>query len=126
MTCTANNIALDILIANGLNITTKGWNGDTILHFAIRHLRGYDEIFQYFITKGGKSLVNARNDEGYTPLHVAADKNDGGYNKVAAKILLKNHADVNIHSHFGNTPLFIAIVNGKIISKKIYSKNVIL
>lgn len=96
-----------MLIANGLDINTKNWNGDTILHIAVRYFDYYDRIFKYFISKGAN--INAKNDNGYTPLHVAAEKNI----HWAAKILLERGADVNIKSNSNATPFLTAIANGK-------------
>ena len=48
--------------------------------------------------------VNAKNNNGYTPLHNAA-----GYSEAAvAKLLIDNGAEVNAKNKFGNTPLDIA------------------
>lgn len=99
---------MNILIANGLEINTKIWEGDTILHIAVRYFSSfYGRIFKYFISKGAN--VNAKNDTGYTPLHVAAEKNK----HWAAKILLGGGADVNTKSNSNSTPFSIAIANGK-------------
>jgi ankyrin repeat protein len=51
--------------------------------------------------------VNAKDDEGYTPLYWAASR---GY-KVAVKLLLDYKADFNAKTNNGETPLGIAIQN---------------
>lgn len=69
-----------MLIANGLDINTKIWNGDTILHEAVRYFDSYSErIFKHFINRGAN--ISAKNDTGYAPLHMtAAKKTLGGQN----------------------------------------------
>lgn len=55
-----------------------------------------------------KVEVNARSNNGDTPLHVAA--NEG--HKDVAELLLANNADVKAKSNGGYTPLYFAAFNG--------------
>jgi ankyrin repeat protein len=45
--------------------------------------------------------INARNAQGWTPLHVAA----AGGNEAGIELLLRHGADVNAQSYVGATPL---------------------
>lgn len=58
------------------------------------------------IQKGAN--VNAKNDEGDSPLHYASM---AGMNKVA-EVLLRNGADVNIVNVAGESPLYLAAREG--------------
>lgn len=75
-------------------------NRDTI-HKAAE--RGHTDAVLGFIRKK-KSLVNAHNDLGHVPLHIAALHNC--YDVVQA--LLRNDADVNLRDNVGWTPLHFA------------------
>lgn len=52
---------------------------------------------------------NARNQRGWTPLHVAADH----YSVDAARVLLGHGAEVNARDVYGNTPLARAVYRSK-------------
>ena len=54
--------------------------------------------------------INARNNEGYTPLHLAAQNGHGDI----VKFVIENGAIVNIEDVHGFTPLDRAIMFGKI------------
>lgn len=76
---TANEKILDLLFANGADINRKYFsNGDTLLHRTIAHTdpslyKGFFKgLFQFLIRKGAD--VNARNNDGYGPLHMAVDE----------------------------------------------------
>ena len=92
------------LLAAGADVDAKvggfirGW---TPLHFAARD--GYKEIVELLIAEGAN--VNANNQYGYTPLHLATTK------EVAA-LLISNGADVNAKIDEGWTSLHSAVANG--------------
>ena len=48
--------------------------------------------------------VNAKNEDGWTPLHLAAIQNAA----EVAKVLIANGAEVNANDNRGNTPLYWA------------------
>lgn len=50
------------------------------------------------------AFVNARNDRGVTPLHIAA----AGGDLAVVELLLQHGADVNATSNIGTTPLYNA------------------
>lgn len=77
-----------------------GKNRDTI-HKAAE--RGHTDAVLGFIRKK-KSLVNAHNDLGHVPLHIAALHNC--YDVVQS--LLRNDADINLRDNVGWTPLHFA------------------
>ena len=100
-----NNLeAVKQLLAAGADVDAKvggfirGW---TPLHFAARD--GYKEIVELLIAEGAN--VNANNQYGYTPLHLATTK------EVAA-LLISNGADVNAKIDEGWTSLHSAVANG--------------
>ncbi|XP_055324952.1 putative ankyrin repeat protein RF_0381 [Sitodiplosis mosellana] len=111
-----NEKILDLLFANGADINHPYYlNGRTLLHFAIETTDPsrfnmeyfFKFLFKYLIRKGAD--VNARNDQGYSPLHVAANKG----NEIIAQMLLENGAKVNMETNNGTTPLTLAIKNFK-------------
>jgi ankyrin repeat protein len=59
-----------------------------------------------WLAKGAE--VNARNAQGWTPLHVAA----AGGDPAVVALLLKCGADVHAQSHIGTTPLDNATTRG--------------
>ena len=54
--------------------------------------------------------VNIKNNEGATPLHLAANMG----HKELAKLLLAYKADVNAQTNKGTTPLRVAVLKGHI------------
>jgi hypothetical protein len=60
------------------------------------------------LLKGNPDLVNAKDENGATPLHWAARYD----NRPVAEVLLANKADVNARQKSGWTPLHVAVVKG--------------
>ena len=87
---------------------------NTPLHTAVEN-RDLD-IVELLLSKGVN--VNARGDNGRTPLHLASGRKDAFINPPTAncdvdiiKILIKHGADVNARSIGGKTPLNYALEN---------------
>ena len=100
------------------------------LHRAIYH--GNIEMAKLFLTKdrGGRCLygdidVNAADHEGWTALHIIADKK-GSYEDLKkateiAELLLKYGSDINVKTYIKlTTPLHLAISSGNIEMVKLF------
>ena len=80
-----------------VTITSVNSAGNTLLHDACSNDSRKD-VAKMLINKG--SDVNAKNNLGYTPLHIAALN---GSSEII-KLLLENGADKNAKDNDGNTP----------------------
>jgi len=63
------------------------------------------DLAEVLIEKGAE--VDAKDREGKTPLHIAAEQVDRDF----AEFLLKNGADINAEDNDGNTPIYYARQN---------------
>ena len=81
----------------------EGILGQTDLHLAVN----LPVLTQFLITQG--AVVNARNNIGATPLHVAAQEGAS----ETAKVLLDNGAYLNARNNYGETPLGVAEYYGQ-------------
>ena len=68
--------------------------------------RGTVQDVQFFWAQGGVN-VNAKNNAGNTPLHLAAARNDADAARVLDFLLIWGGADVNAANNAGNTPLHV-------------------
>jgi ankyrin repeat protein len=73
------------------------------LHLAVA--KDHKDIAELLLAN--KADVNARDNNGVTPLHLAAGRN-------VAELLLANMAEVNARDNHGATPLYIASATGHI------------
>lgn len=103
------------LIENGVDVSTQGNNGNTLLHLAIN--LDNIKLLKLFIKYGVR--LNLANEQGDTPLHRAINK--GRIEMV--KVLIKNGADVNAMCEFDQTPLHLCCKNGKIDIAKYLIEN---
>jgi ankyrin repeat protein/Tfp pilus assembly protein PilF len=78
-----------------VDVNTKNIDGVSLLHMAAGH--GMAEIAEVLISNGAN--VNAKMDNGFTPLFVAI-------NVGVAKVLISAGADINAKNSVGSTPLF--------------------
>lgn len=68
-----------------------------------------DIILVRALLTGNSELVNSQDENGASPLHWAADKNQ----QAVAEFLLANKADVNARKKNGVTPLHVAVALGR-------------
>jgi len=85
-------------LANGVDVNAVDGTGETILHLVFYQNSANDkaETAQFLISAGAN--VNARDDDGYTPLHFASSVPE-------IEVLLRNGAAINAESAIGKTPL---------------------
>lgn len=95
---------LEILKANGLDFSKKQGNGNNLYHLAVNK----QSIDLLKLATGHKANVNAKNNEGYTPLHLAAMK---AKDVEILKYLLANGADKGAQTEFDETVYDLASEN---------------
>ncbi len=76
------------------------------MHVAATHLHGID-LARLLLRSGANS--NAKNDEGWTPLHMTALSG----NSQLAELLLVSNAQPNLKAKNGWTPFFTALSRGQ-------------
>ncbi|KAL7932807.1 ankyrin repeat-containing domain protein [Trichoderma chlorosporum] len=79
--------------------------GNNILHYAI--LFGNDQTLHRLIVTGTEELRYSTNDQGKTPLHIAAQVG----NFMAANMLLQAGCDINKRDNTGAPPLIEALLH---------------
>ncbi|KAI0138926.1 ankyrin repeat-containing domain protein [Hypoxylon sp. NC0597] len=80
-------------------------NGKTILHHAVECGRK-DAVNRLLENVRWKDMINKKDKEGKTPLHICCDKEN--FNREIAASLLAHGADVNAADQWGWVPLHVA------------------
>ena len=97
-----------VLAQHALDLSDNHHFGNGILHFLFDHTDRPEKntvpLLNVFLKHKDKFDINRRNHDNQTPLHVAIHNG----HIEAAKILIKNGADVNAVDNYGNTPLSFA------------------
>jgi ankyrin repeat protein len=105
--CGGDCEAIDRLIANGIDINTRTegdeWN---FLHRALVSLTSPPnaKVIQHFVTLGVD--VNARDRNGWTPLHFAVRANSA----EVVKLLVNAGAHLDVANDRGVTPLHLSLI----------------
>ncbi|CAB0042617.1 unnamed protein product [Trichogramma brassicae] len=97
---------VELLLRMGANPNLANAKGSTPLHIISKKCYTDDLvslIFRFRDERYHPVQVDAMDEEGNTPLHVALKES----NKEAARSLLKNGADPNLATTYGLTPLYI-------------------
>lgn len=95
---------LNLLIKNGLDIKKAQYNGNSLLHMAVEHNN-------MFLTQKALNLgvsINAKNNEGNTPLQIAALK---AIDNKIMKLLVNHGADKTLKTDFDETAYDLAKEN---------------
>jgi Ankyrin repeats (3 copies)/Ankyrin repeats (many copies) len=98
----------DLLRHNGADLDVQGWNGKNPLHGAA--YSGNLEVVRILI-EYDPAYINARDDDGETPLHWASRGHNFKDSSVV-RLLLEHGADVNAQGLNGWTPLHLASFKG--------------
>ncbi|KAJ5910328.1 ankyrin [Penicillium tannophilum] len=94
----------------GVNCNERDRSGDTPLSIAIK--RGYSTSAVQLLKSYEDIEINALYENGLTPLHLAAQYDDG----ETTDLLLKKGAELDGCDKFGRTPLFLACgVQGRLL-----------
>ncbi|CAI9272031.1 unnamed protein product [Lactuca saligna] len=101
------------LIQEGVDVDISDNFGNTPLLEAIK--RGYDNIASLLIKESSLLMINSKDYDLRTPLHVATSH--GSY--VVAKLLVESGASVLSKDRWGNTPLDEARLSGNMILMKL-------
>jgi len=101
-----------LLLSRGANINAADSTGASALHFAAT--RGHTEVIRLLLNRGAN--VHATDKSKSSALHCAATDFETGVDM--AKLLLKQRADVDAESVYGETALYIAarVGNGFMLS----------
>jgi ankyrin repeat protein len=102
-----------LLTQNDINVNIKGWDGDTLLHWACININNLPiDIFKLLIETHGFD-VNAQNNNKYTPLHSALRFFNPHQGDVTVLAYLINQKDVNVNirGKQGHSFLHLACIN---------------
>ncbi len=90
-----------LLISKGVKAAAPNIFGETALHYAARSASD-EELLNLLFTQ--KLDVNVKDNEGLTPLHWAAERD----NRTAAEFLISHGASFSTKDNVGKTPLYYA------------------
>jgi ankyrin repeat protein len=91
------------LLDKGAKVDLVNDEKQTVLHFAAK--TGNSEIIDLLFARGDLEILNTRDKEGNTPLHLAVQEE----RNLTVNRLLDKHADADIRNARRETPLDIAI-----------------
>ncbi|KAF5575105.1 ankyrin repeat [Fusarium pseudocircinatum] len=100
---------MNFLLQSGAKVR-KMPNGDSLAHFVVR--QQLDAIWQFFGMDEAKALIDDRNNDGHTPLHIAVLED----NVEKVRALLNAGADQNIQDN--NKRLAIQLTENERIKKE--------
>jgi ankyrin repeat protein len=96
------------LIADGINVDVRSGVGNfNLTPLGLAAASGQEDVVKLLLEHG--SQINARDPDGYTPLHRACHSEDG---LSVTRLLLEKGADVNAATYDGCTPLSEACLYG--------------
>lgn len=100
---------IGILLKNGADINKKDFSGNSAFHLAVKNRPDdvVEKLLDIIPNTNVNKVVNNKNDDGDTPLHLAASK--GEFNTV--KILVQSGADIHACNKKDNTPLLEALAS---------------
>jgi ankyrin repeat protein len=108
-----------LLIANGASLETQMDGGVTL--FDLWASNGNPAIADQLLAAGCD--INAKNDEGKTPLDIAITSRQKQPNRQAIQWLLDHKADVNAKAGDGSTPLHYAVHHGAEVVRLLLDHN---
>ena len=99
--CYSGHIAIvNVLIANGANLTACDTNGYTALHHAV--IGKQENVVKLLVIEyGGKLNINAKNVQGDSALHRGVHYSL----KHICSVLIRGGAEINLKNNIGETPL---------------------
>lgn len=96
-----------ILLDAGAHINALDASFSTPLHLAPRlvGVGNPEEVVRLLLARGATAVINARNQDGFRPLHLAVHTESS----IIASLLVTNGADINAINDYGETALDITI-----------------
>lgn len=111
---------MDAFIKAGANINSQDFKGYTALH-RLMETENEESIISFIETHKSKIDFSLKTNEGLTLLHLAAGK---GLNKVVRVLLPVS--DANAKSKTGESPLFYAVRENKVLTVSLLAQNISL